>query len=330
MCAAMVDALLETRNLSVRFTTEAGPITAVRGLDLTIDQGKTLAIVGESGSGKSAFAKAILRQHQPPFVPDRTTISGNILWKGRRGSIDLLQCDKTMLREVRSKEIAMIFQEAMSALNPVMRIGDQVAEAALERDSDCASDTVRRDVVAMLDQIGINNPEETAKRYPHQLSGGQRQRVMIAIAAVRRPKLLIADEPTTALDVTVQRRLLGILRTLQTEHSMAMLFITHDLGVVALIADEVAVMYAGQIVEQAPVQDLFERPRHPYTAGLLASLPDRRGQGQGLKGHAPEPRDLPSGCAFRTRCPRASGQCEQMPKLVDAGGRRLRCWHPTA
>ncbi len=273
----MAEPVLSARQVHVRFDTPVGRVHAVRGVDLDIHPGETVALVGESGSGKSAFAKSILRLHQPPFTRPRTTIEGRIDLACPDSTVDLVEASARVMRTVRATRVGMVFQDALSALNPVVRVGRQIAEALRAARPELDRDQTRTAAVAILEQVGMPDPERRARVYPHQLSGGQRQRVMIAIAAIRSPSLLIADEPTTALDVTVQARLLRLFKRLQEETGMAILFITHDLGVVAQIADRVAVMQAGEIVELADATALFVAPRHPYTAALLASMPGRRG-----------------------------------------------------
>ena len=317
----MTEPVLSARDVHVVFDGHGGPVPAVRGVGIDIHPGETLALVGESGSGKSAFAKAILRLHQPPFTKPRTRISGSIRLRQDDGSADLVGASPLAMQHVRARSVGMIFQEALSSLNPVIRIGDQVTEALRQADPALGRNEAMRKAVDILSRTGLPDPAVRARSYPHQLSGGQRQRVMIAIAAVRKPALLIADEPTTALDVTVQARILQLLKGIQVDNGMAMLFITHDLAVVQRIADRVAVMYAGQIVEIAPTKQLFEDPRHPYTKGLLASRPGHHCAEDRLTGQSPNPQDLPGGCAFEPRCPLASSDCARPPALIplDAG-----------
>ncbi|SEB03877.1 ABC transporter ATP-binding protein [Rubrimonas cliftonensis] len=324
----MAEPLLSARGVTVTFATRAGPRMAVRGVDLDVAAGETVAIVGESGSGKSAFARAVLRQHQPPFTRSRVSVGGSILLGRAAGPVDLAQADARALRAVRAREIAMVFQEAMSALNPVMRIGRQVAEAARAAEPGLSRAAADARAAALLERMGVADAARRARDFPHQLSGGQRQRVMIAIAAARRPRLLIADEPTTALDVTVQARLLALLAELKRESGMAMLFITHDLGVVRRIADRVAVMYAGRLIELAPAATFFARPRHPYAAALLDSAPGRGGAP--LAGRAPEPWAAPEGCAFHPRCPAADATCRREPPQAQTPAGWARCWRPVA
>ncbi|MEL6566710.1 MAG: ABC transporter ATP-binding protein, partial [Pseudomonadota bacterium] len=271
----MGDPVLSARGVHVRFDTPAGEVHAVRGIDLDLYPGETVAIVGESGAGKSAFAKAILHLHQLPFTPNRTHVDGRIaLYAPFEATLS--DADPEIIRKARARAVGMIFQDALSALNPVQRIGPQIAEAVRQASPDTSADDVARAVIEIVTAIGLPNPAETVHAYPHQLSGGQCQRVVIAIAAVRHPVALIADEPTTALDVTVQAQILKLLKSLQDVRGMAMLFITHDLGVVAEIADRVVVMRGGEMVELADAGTIFHSPKHPYTRTLLASRPGSR------------------------------------------------------
>ncbi|HYE24911.1 MAG TPA: ABC transporter ATP-binding protein [Clostridia bacterium] len=255
--------MLDVRNLTVQFPTATGTVTAVRDISFHIDRGESLGLVGESGSGKSVTSLAVLR-----LLPPQARISGEIRFEDR----DLLSLDEREMRDLRGSRITMIFQEPMTALNPVMRIGEQVAEAALAHGGVSKAEAWRRAVEA-LREVAIPDPDRRARDYPHQLSGGQRQRVMIAMALVNRPSLLIADEPTTALDVTVQAQILELLAELRRKHNLAMLFISHDLAVVSQVSDRMAVMYGGNIVESGPSAAVFQSPAHPYTRGLLNSVP---------------------------------------------------------
>jgi oligopeptide/dipeptide ABC transporter ATP-binding protein len=314
--------LLALRGLRVSFATEAGRVPAVRGVDLSVAEGETLALVGESGCGKSVTALSILRLlPTPPGAYD----DGVIEFAGE----DLLQASEDRIRAVRGNEIAMIFQEPMTSLNPVFRVGEQVAEA-IELHQGVTGDALRERSIEALRRVGVPAPEQRVEAYPHQLSGGLRQRVMIAMALACSPRLLIADEPTTALDVTIQAQILELMAKLQREMGMAVLLITHDLGVVAETAHRVAVMYAGEIVEEAPVEALFDRPRHPYTAGLLRSRPRldvAGGRLRPIEGNVPDALHVPAGCAFHPRCPLATERCRQEdPPLVEQDGRRLACW----
>jgi len=319
-------ALLEIRDLQVELATARGTLRAVDGVSLEVPRGQTLGIVGESGCGKSLTALSVLRLLRAP--PARVA-KGQVLFEGR----DLLTLPEAELRRIRGDRIAMVFQEPMSSLNPVYTVGAQIAEAVrAHRPLDRAAARAR--AVEMLRQVGIPAPLERADAYPHQLSGGMRQRVMIAMALACDPELLIADEPTTALDVTVQAQILELLRGLQRSRRMSMALITHDLGVVAETCDEVVVMYAGRVVERAPVRDLFRHPAHPYTAGLLRSIPRlEQGRAQRLwaiPGSVPALGAWPSGCRFRDRCDRATEICAQVDPPLEAKrpGQLAACHHP--
>jgi oligopeptide/dipeptide ABC transporter ATP-binding protein len=310
----MSRALLSVRGLSTSFHRDGRRARAVDDVSFEIGEGETLALVGESGCGKTVTALSILR-----LVPAPTgrIEAGEVLFRGR----DLLKATEAEIRKVRGGEIAMVFQDAMAALNPVYPVGRQIAEALIVHGRASRAASIRR-AVELLDRVGIPAASERAKAYPHQLSGGMLQRVMIAMALSCEPALLIADEPTTALDVTVQAQILELLRRLQKDLRMSLLLITHDLGVVAELADRVAVMYAGRIVETGPVASLFDAPRHPYTAALFESIPrldSPRGSLRAIPGDVPDPFAFPSGCRFRTRCSIAIDACrEALPPLVDA------------
>jgi oligopeptide/dipeptide ABC transporter ATP-binding protein len=312
-------ALLEVRNLNITFPSSRGPLAAVRDVSFELAAGEVLGLVGESGSGKSATSLAIMRL----LVP-QARATGEIRFEGR----DLLSLSNEEMRQLRGRGIAMIFQEPMTALNPVMRVGDQVAEAVLAhrslvggRWSVAKKEAWPRAVEALRD-VGIPDPERRARDYPHQLSGGQRQRVMIAMAIVNRPKLLIADEPTTALDVTIQAQILELLAELKEKFGLAMLFISHDLAVVSQVARRVAVMYGGSMVEVADVQDIFRDPAHPYTRALLRSVPtlrtDRTQPLRTVEGAVPAVAAMPPGCAFEPRCDLRVEECARaLPPLVE-------------
>lgn len=317
--------LLEVVDLSAEYRTARGRIRAVDGVSFDLEAGESLAIVGESGSGKTATALALLRLLPDP--PGRIT-GGRVLLRGR----DLLDLDPAEMPKVRGREMAMVFQEPGGALNPVMTVGEQVAEAVLVHGRPTRSLSraeVRRRVIEALAQAGVPSPERRLRQYPHELSGGLKQRVVIAMALACGPAVLIADEPTTALDVTVQARLLDLLAYLQARLGLALLLITHDLGVVARTADRVAVMYAGQLVETAPAREFFHRPVHPYSRGLLEAARMAEAVGGGFKvidGSVPDLLDLPPGCRFAPRCPlrkrRASLACddsEPRPRAVGSG-----------
>ncbi|HEY3304862.1 MAG TPA: ABC transporter ATP-binding protein [Candidatus Binatia bacterium] len=306
--------LLQVKDLRTSFFTPEGEVQAVDGVSFEIGEGETLGVVGESGCGKSVTALSILRL--VPSPPGRI-VGGEILYRGR----DLLKLDKESMRRIRGNEISMIFQEPMTSLNPVFTVGDQIGEAIRLHQGLNKRET-RAKTIEMLRLVKIADPESRVDDYPHQLSGGMRQRVMIAMALSCNPSLLIADEPTTALDVTIQAQILELMEELQAKLGMALMLITHDLGVVAERADEVAIMYAGKIVERTTAKEIFSRPLHPYTVGLLNSLPGARGHKKkrlaAIPGVVPSPLELPSGCRFRDRCPRAAGLCaEAEPELVE-------------
>jgi oligopeptide transport system ATP-binding protein len=316
-------AMLEIRDLRTHFFTDEGVVRAVDGVSLDLDERETLAVVGESGSGKSVTALSVLGLIATP--PGRI-VGGSIRYRDR----ELVGMPSSELRRIRGKRIAMIFQEPMTSLNPVYTCGEQIIETVMLHEG-VDRRVARARAIEMLQLTGIPSPEQRVDEYPHQMSGGMRQRVMIAMALVCRPDILIADEPTTALDVTIQAQILDLLRRLQSELGMGVLLITHDLGVVAETADRVAVMYAGQIVESCGVKAVFERALHPYTAGLLASLP-RLGAGrerlQVIPGQVPDPARYPEGCRFHPRCPLAEERCrrETPPLLTFDGDHETRCW----
>ncbi|MBW3624696.1 MAG: ABC transporter ATP-binding protein [Armatimonadetes bacterium] len=316
------DPLLDIRGLKVAFHTPGGSVTAVDDVSLSLRPGQALGLVGESGSGKSVTALSVLRLLPTPPAEIQ---SGSITFAGE----SLLDASPRRMREIRGGEIAMIFQDPMTSLNPVMTVGEQVAEAVrLHRKVNRREAWAR--AVAALQEMGLRDAAARAKDYPHQFSGGMRQRVMIAMAVACDPRLLIADEPTTALDVTVQAEILGLLRRLREERGLSILLITHDLGVVAEFCDEVAVMYAGQIVERAPARVLFESPKHPYTRGLLASTPDlEAAPGESFRpipGSPPQPEERSAGCPFHPRCPDAMTLCaEENPESLPEGASVVRC-----
>jgi len=303
--------LLEVRELHTHFETDDGIGRAVDGVSFSVAAGRTLGILGESGCGKSVTALSILRLVAPPG----RIVSGEIRYRGE----DLLRRSERAMREIRGGEIAMVFQEPMTSLNPVFTVGNQIGEAVqLHQHLDRAA--TRERVIDALRKVEISEPERRAKSYPHELSGGMRQRAMIAMALACEPSLLIADEPTTALDVTIQAQILDLLRGLRDSLGMAMILITHDLGIVAEQADEVAVMYAGRIVEQASVVEVFERPLHPYTVALMHAAGQRHGVRQrrleALPGTVPNLFQRPSGCRFRDRCARAVGECAEVDPVL--------------
>jgi len=316
------DILLSVQDLKVYFRGDETVAKALDGISYEIRKGETACLVGESGCGKTVSAMTILGLIPRP--PGEIA-GGRVLFKGR----DLLQLGEKDLQEVRGKQIAMVFQEPMTSLNPVFTIGDQVKEAIRVHEEMSEADLDRR-CIALLRDVGIPSPEERLRDYPHQLSGGQKQRVMIAMALACNPDLVIADEPTTALDVTIQRQILGLFKKLQARWEMSLLYITHDLNVVANIADRIYVMYAGVIAEQGTRSDIFERPKHPYTQGLLKSLPLRTKRGavlHSIPGTVPDPAYKPAGCPFHPRCDYAVETCRtQFPGMCDYGdGHLSRC-----
>ncbi|WAH36640.1 ABC transporter ATP-binding protein [Alicyclobacillus dauci] len=317
--------MLQIKDLKVHFPTQIGTVQAVRGLDLTLEEGKTLSIVGESGSGKSVAVQSVMR-----LLPSHAKISGEILWNGK----NLLGLAEKQMQSVRGREIGMIFQDPMTSLNPTMKVGHQIAESILQHERMSAKKAVEK-AVELLDLVGIPDPRRRAASYPHQFSGGMRQRAVIAIAIACSPRLLIADEPTTALDVTVQAQILELLKDLQKQMGMALLLITHDLAVVGEVADEVAVMYAGKPIEYGPVEDVLHRPTHPYTQGLLRSrpIPGSREPLISIPGTPPDLLNPPQGCAFASRCPHAMRICKDyQPDVETIDNKQVACWllHPQA
>ena len=313
--------LLEIKGLKTHFFTEDGVVKAVDGVSLSIGHGQTLGVVGESGCGKSITAMSVMRLIERPG----RILAGEIRLDGR----DLVKLTDEQIRDVRGNSISMIFQEPMTSLNPVFTCGDQIAEAVAVHGDVSKKDGLKR-AIDMLQQVGIPDPKRRASQYPHELSGGMRQRVMIAMALSTNPELLIADEPTTALDVTIQAQILELMKTLRERNQMAIMLITHDLGVVAEMADDVVVMYAGKVVEKSDVATIYETPHHPYTRGLLASLPrlgEKRERLEVIRGVVPNPLNLPVGCLFKRRCPYAMPICDTAPPLQDVGrGHVSRCW----
>ncbi|MFI5616459.1 ABC transporter ATP-binding protein [Streptomyces sp. NPDC051567] len=315
--------LLEVRDLHVEFTTRDGVAKAVNGVNYSVAEGETLAVLGESGSGKSVTAQAVMGILDTP--PGRIT-GGEILFKGR----DLLKMKEEERRKIRGAGMAMIFQDALSSLNPVLSVGAQLGEMYEVHRGMSRKDSRAR-AVELMDRVKIPAAKERVGDYPHQFSGGMRQRIMIAMAMALEPSLIIADEPTTALDVTVQAQVMDLLAELQRELNMGLVLITHDLGVVADVADKIAVMYAGRIVEEAPVHAIYRAPAHPYTRGLLDSIPrlDQKGQElYAIKGLPPNLLNIPPGCAFNPRCPMAQAVCRaEVPPLAPvAEGRRSACF----
>jgi peptide/nickel transport system ATP-binding protein len=314
---------IEVRNLRTHFFTRGGVVRSVDDVSFRVARGRVLGLVGESGSGKSVTGFSIIGLIDPPG----RIVGGEILFQGR----DLTKLPETEMRHLRGNRIAMIFQDPMMTLNPVLRIDTQMIET-VRAHAKVAHGEARARARDALGMVGIPSPEERLSAYPHQFSGGMRQRVAIAIALLHRPELLIADEPTTALDVTIQAQILAEVQKLAREQGMALVWISHDLAVVSGLADEVAVMYAGRIVEQGSVDQVLDNPLHPYTHGLIGSVPSRNRRGERLRqipGTTPSLLNLPQGCAFRTRCPRADQACLQEPAITEpVPGQRIRCFHP--
>lgn len=323
----MADNLLDVKDLRTYFRTEEGVIKAVDGISFKLGKGKTLGIVGESGCGKSVTSLSIMRLIPNP--PGKI-MSGSIVFEGE----DLLAKSERQMRGIRGNDISMIFQEPMTSLNPIMTVGAQIIEAILLHQK-IGSSAARKKAVEMLTRVGIPIPEKRLDSYPHQLSGGMRQRVMIAMALSCKSKLLIADEPTTALDVTIQAQIIDLMKKMRSEFGASIILITHDLGVVAGLADDVVVMYAGKIVEKADVRSIFKDAQHPYTIGLLQSIPridEERERLQAIEGVVPNQLEMPFGCAFCPRCVRAAERCKvEVPPLrtFDDGKRAVACWNTT-
>jgi oligopeptide/dipeptide ABC transporter ATP-binding protein len=314
--------LLDVRDLRTYFHVMDGLVKAVDGVSFSIKRGQTLGVVGESGCGKSVTALTIMRLLE---VPPAEIASGEILFEGR----DLVQLKEPEMQQIRGNEIAQIFQEPMSSLNPVFSVGDQIAEA-VKRHMKLSNRASMDRSIDMLRKVGIAFPERRAKQYPHEMSGGMRQRVMIAMALSCEPKLIIADEPTTALDVTIQAQILELIRQIQADTGAALMLITHDLGVVAEMVHDVVVMYGGRVVESGTVADVLLQPKHPYTEGLLASIPSKGMRGQRLnviKGTVPNPFNMPKGCNFAPRCPYRFDPCKTLdPRIEEGEGPPVACW----
>jgi len=318
-----ISVLLDIKNLQTHFISKNETVKAVDGIELSVKKGETVAIVGESGSGKSMTALSILQ-----LVPGPTgqIVGGEVKFIDK----DLLQLSDSDMRRIRGNDISMIFQEPMTSLNPVLTIGEQITEV-LRYHLKMGKNEATERAIELLKAVGFSRAEEIIKDYPHRLSGGMRQRVMIAMAMSCNPKLLIADEPTTALDVTIQAQILEIMKDLSNEFDTSILLITHDLGVVSEVADKVIVMYAGQVFEDAPVDTLFDEPLHPYTQGLLDSIPKIEGKIERLssiRGNVPLPEEMPKGCRFAPRCPKAFDRCfAESPDLIQhESGHRVRCF----
>ncbi|QSO48971.1 ABC transporter ATP-binding protein [Alicyclobacillus mengziensis] len=313
--------VLEVKNLEIQFEINEKYYSAVKDVDFFIRQGETLGLVGESGCGKSVTSLSIMR-----LLQDSAKVSGSVMYNGK----DLLKLPESKMRSIRGNEISMIFQEPMTSLNPVHRIGRQIGESLMLHKGMSAR-RARQEAIELLRKVGIPRADEVVDDYPHQFSGGMRQRVMIAIAMACEPKLLIADEPTTALDVTIQAQILDLMRKLAKENNMAILLITHDLGVVAEMCDRVAVMYAGRVMEQGPVREIFRNPQNPYTIGLMNSIPKLEGPRtrlQPIEGNVPSVRNMPQGCRFTARCPYVMDICrEHDPGLLAVAENHIsRCW----
>lgn len=315
------DTILKVKGLKTYFYDRKGKVPAVDGVDFIVRKGETLGIVGESGCGKSVTSMSILKL----LPPEGKVVEGEILFKGR----DLTKCSSSEMEKIRGKEIAMIFQEPMTSLNPVYTVGQQIGEM-IKTHEQLSKKQLREKAIEMLKLVGIPSPEKRIDEYPHELSGGMRQRVMIAMALSCNPELLIADEPTTALDVTIQAQILELMRELKNKLGTSIMMITHDLGVIAEMADYVLVMYAGMVMEYCSVRDLFQKPLHPYTQGLINALPridDAKDKLYVIEGSVPSLYDMPEGCRFWPRCPHAKEICKtRIPELYDCGGRKVRCF----
>lgn len=314
--------ILRVRDLETRFYADFGVVRAVDGVSFDVHPGETLGLVGESGSGKSVTALSVLQLIPSPG----RIVKGTVELEG----VDLAGLTSEELRRIRGKDMATVFQNPMTALNPALQIGWQLDEAYVAHHGRKAKTKARDKAIEMLRSVGIAEAEKRAESYPHQYSGGMRQRIVIAMGMMNEPKLMIADEPTTALDVTIQAQVIVLLQKLIEEHNMALILITHNMGVVANMCDRVAVMYAGEIVEEAAVDEIFDDPRHPYTWALLRSLPNIQEIGQRLPaipGFPPDPTSQPTGCRFRARCPFAEDICERHPDLIEVSpGQKSRCW----
>jgi oligopeptide/dipeptide ABC transporter ATP-binding protein len=315
--------VLSVRDLTTVLHLSGGTSPVVKGVSFDVHAGETVALVGESGCGKSMTMLSVMGLQ--PAVAEIT--GGSVML----GDVDLVRASEQQRRSVRGDDIAMIYQDPMTSLNPLMRIGDQIAEVYTAHGRSKQAGHER--AVEVLDQVGIPQPQRAARSFPHEFSGGMRQRVVIAMALALRPKVLIADEPTTALDVTIQQQIIALIRDLQRRSGLAVVWVTHDLGVVARMADRVLVMYAGHLVERARTRALYHQPEHPYTAGLIRAIPPVRGADrpplQQIPGAPPDPTDPPSGCPFHPRCPQSRDKCvEEMPPLTDRGQTAAACWVP--
>lgn len=317
--------MIEVKNLSTHFVTATGIARAVDDVSFTVPKGRIVGLVGESGSGKSVTGFSILNMIDEPGQ----IVGGKVLLNG----VNLLALPYEELRGIRGNAISMIFQDPMTALNPVLKIGTQLVETIKSHDAEVSTEAARIRSRDILGKVGIPSPGERLEAYPHQLSGGMRQRVAIAAAMINNPAVIIADEPTTALDVTIQAQILYELKRVVDENNVSVLWISHDLSVVAGLVDEVVVMYAGKVMEAGPIDDILDRPLHPYTKGLLGALPARGGRRRKLEqipGMIPSPYDLPPGCVFSARCPKVSEACSKPPPLsISEAGRMVSCFHPS-
>lgn len=318
----MSDAILEIKDLKIQFRSGKETVQPIRGVNLELKKGETLGIVGESGSGKSVTSLSVMG-----LLPEKTSeiVAGNILFEGK----ELTKFKQKEFQKIRGNDISMIFQEPMTSLNPVFTIGEQLSEP-LRQHKNMSKSERKKAIIDMLNLVGIPRAEQIINEYPHQLSGGMRQRVMISMALLCQPKLMIADEPTTALDVTIQAQILELMKDIKVKTDMSLLLITHDLGVVAEMCDRVVVMYAGEVVEMANIRELFDQPRHPYTQGLINSLPSknsRKSRLYSIKGQVPKPSEVSKGCIFANRCPVAFEKCfEETPPVFEIGDHTSKCW----
>lgn len=318
----MSEEILKIENLKIQFKSGKETVQPIRGVNFSLKKGESLGVVGESGSGKSVTSLSVMG-----LLPTGTSeiVEGKITFDGR----DLTHLNDKQFQKIRGNDISMIFQEPMTSLNPVFTVGEQLSEPLLQH-KNMSKKEIRQAIIDVLKQVGIPRAEQIIDEYPHQLSGGMRQRVMISMALLCQPKLMIADEPTTALDVTIQAQILDLMKKIRTENDMSLLLITHDLGVVAEMCDRVVVMYAGEVVEMSEVSELFDQPLHPYTQGLIKSLPSkntRKDRLYSIKGQVPKASEIPKGCAFANRCPLAFDKClEETPPVFHKGAHLSKCW----
>lgn len=318
----MSELILEVRDLKVQFRSGKGTVQPIRGVNFTLKKGETLGVVGESGSGKSVTSLSIMG-----LLPEKTSeiVAGQIIFEGK----ELTKLKEKQYQKIRGNDISMIFQEPMTSLNPVFTIGEQLSEP-LRQHKNMSEKEIKKSIIAMLKQVGIPRSEQIINEYPHQLSGGMRQRVMISMALLCQPKLMIADEPTTALDVTIQAQILKLMKDIKVKNDMSLLLITHDLGVVAEMCDRVVVMYAGEVVEMAEIRELFNHPKHPYTQGLIKSLPsknNRKSRLYSIPGQVPKPNEINEGCIFANRCHSAFAKCfKEEPPAFEFDNHTSKCW----